>query len=64
MNFFKRANSLNISIRKPLIVCPSLSVAGVADVVGVEVGTGGGAISEVVEVLVVKVVLRLLEVQH
>lgn len=48
MNFFKRANSLSISIRKPLIVWPSLSSDGVVGVVGMDVGTGGGAISEVV----------------
>ena len=50
MNFFKRANSLNISILKPLILCPSPSADAGAGVVGAVavVGTGGGAIFDVV----------------
>jgi len=49
MNFFKRANSLNISILNPLILWLSSELDGaVVGVVGTEVGTGGGAISDVV----------------
>ena len=53
MNFFKRANSLNISILKPLILCPSPSAVAEAAVgaLGADVaavGTGGGAIFDVV----------------
>ncbi len=52
MNFFNRANSLSISILRPLILWPSPSPVGATGAVvgaaGVDVGTGGGAIFDVV----------------
>jgi len=48
MNFFNLANSLNISILKPLILCESPSAAGWGAVIGTDVGTAGGIKSDVV----------------